>query len=232
MSRMQGRLAADVREALAWLKRRGSRRNRAGMARFGIVTTKAFGVPMAKMEPLARRLRPDHDLALALWESGWHDARMLATMIDDPSRVTSAQMERWCRDFDTWAVCDTACFKLFDRSALAWRKIAPWSRRRGEYQKRAAFALIASLALHDKAAEDAAFLRVLPLVEEAASDERNFVKKGVNWALRAIGHRNAHLHRAATAAATRLADSPDSTARWVGNDALRDLAKYAARKKF
>lgn len=226
------RPGANVRSTLAWLKRRGSRRNREGMMRFGIVTGKAFGVSMATMEPLARRLYPDHDLAQGLWKSGWHDARMLATMIDDPACVTSDQMERWCRDFDTWAVCDTACFKLFDRSPLAWGKVGPWSRRRGEYQKRAAFALLASLALHDKSAPDAAFLRVLPLVETAASDERNFVKKGVSWALRAIGHRNVRLHREATAAATRLAGSSDPAARWVGKDALRDLGKYAARKKF
>ncbi len=147
-----------VEETLAWLRRRGSKRNRDGMARYGIVTDKAFGVSMATMASLARRLRPDHGLALALWASGWHDARMLATLIDDPARVTSQQMDRWWRDFDTWAICDTACFKLFDRSPLAWKKIRPWSRRRGEYEKRAAFALIASLALHDKKSEDAKFL--------------------------------------------------------------------------
>jgi 3-methyladenine DNA glycosylase AlkD len=227
--------AATVRDqvasTLAWLKRRGSTRNRDGMARFGIVTAKAFGVSMATMEPLAKRLRPDHQLALALWETGWHDARMLASMIDDPAAVTSGQMERWCRDFDTWAVCDTACFKLFDRSPLAWKKVGPWSRRRREYEKRAAFALIASLALHDGAAPDAAFLRALPLIEKASADERNFVRKGVNWALRAIGHRNARLHRAAVSVARRLAASPDRTPRWIGKDALRDLERYAARKR-
>jgi 3-methyladenine DNA glycosylase AlkD len=221
-----------VKETLAWLERRGSRRNREGMARFGIVTGKAFGVSMGKMEPLARRLRPDHDLAVALWETGWHDARMLATMIDDPARVTASQMERWCGDFDTWAVCDTACFKLFDRSPLAWARIRPWSRRRGEYEKRAAFALIASLALHDKKADDAKFLALLPIIEKAADDERNFVKKGVNWALRAIGHRNQRLHRAATAVATRLASSADPTPRWVGKDALRDLQRESVRRRF
>jgi 3-methyladenine DNA glycosylase AlkD len=222
--------AGTLRATLAWLERRGSKRNRDGMARFGIVTAKAFGVSMATMEPLARRLRPDHELALALWKSGWHDARMLATMIDDPARLTAAQMERWCADFDTWAVCDTACCKLFDRSPLAWGRIRPWSRRRGEYQKRAAFALIAALAVHDKQAADAQFRAVLPLIEAASRDERNFVRKGVNWALRAIGHRNAALNRAATVVATRLATSTGATPRWIGKDALRDLARYAARK--
>jgi 3-methyladenine DNA glycosylase AlkD len=225
-------LAADVRTTLAWLERRGTKRNRDGMARFAIVTPNAFGVSMATMEPLARRLRPDHDLAVALWKTGWHDARMLATMIDDPALVTSDQMERWCRDFDTWAVCDTACFKLFDRTALAWKKIRPWSRRRAEYEKRAAFALMASLALHDKKAPDEKFLVLLPIIQGAAGDERNFVKKGVSWALRAIGHRNVRLHGAASAVARRLAASPDSAARWVGKDASRDLARYARRKGF
>jgi 3-methyladenine DNA glycosylase AlkD len=202
------------------------------MARFGIVTAKAFGVSMAAMEPIAKRLRPDHELALALWESGWHDARMLATMIDDPAQVTSAQMERWCRDFDTWAVCDTACFTLFDRSPLAWTKVRVWSRRRREYEKRAAFALMASLTVHHKEAPDATFLPWLPIIARASTDDRNFVKKGVTWALRAIGHRNVRLHRAATVLAKRLAASDDRTARWVGRDALRDLARDAARKGY
>jgi 3-methyladenine DNA glycosylase AlkD len=219
-----------LRHTLAWLQRQGRKRNRDGMARFGIVSPKIFGVSMATMEPMAKRLRHDHELAVALWESGWHDARMLATMIDEPSRVTGAQMERWCGGFDTWAVCDTACCKLFDRSPLAWKKVALWSRRRAEYEKRAAFALIAALAVHDQAAPDARFLAMLPLIERASSDERNFVKKGVSWALRAIGHRNPRLHRAATVVARRLAGSRDPTARWIGKDALRDLARHAARK--
>ena len=215
----------EVKTTLAWLERRGTKRNREGMARYGIVTPKAFGVSMATMAALVRRLRPNHELALALWETGWHDARMLATLIDDPPLVTSAQMEKWCHDFDTWAICDTACFKLFDRSPLAWRKVRLWSRRRGEFEKRAAFALLASLALHDKSAPDTVFLRELPLIEGAAVDGRNFVKKGVSWALRGIGHRNARLHRAAMAVATRLAASPDPASRWVGKDALRDLGR-------
>jgi 3-methyladenine DNA glycosylase AlkD len=221
-----------VRDTLAWLERRGSKKNRDGMARYAIVAPKAFGVSMATMEPLAKRLRPDHDLAVGLWATEWHEARMLASLIDDPARVTSGQMARWCRDFNNWAVCDTACFKLFDRSPLAWGRIRPWARRRAEFEKRAAFALVASLALHDKAASDAKFLALLPLIVRASDDDRNFVKKGVNWALRAIGHRNARLHKAATDVAARLAASADSTPRWIGKDALRDLARYAARKQF
>jgi 3-methyladenine DNA glycosylase AlkD len=223
---------AKVERALGWLRRRGSQRNRDGMARFGIVTPKAFGVSMAAMEPLARRLRPDHALALALWDTGWHDARMLATMIDEPSRVTAAQMEQWCRDFDTWAVCDTACMKLFDRTPFAWTKIRAWSRRRGEYQKRAAFALLASLAVHDKKSPDDRFLALFPIVERAATDPRNYVRKGVSWALRAIGHRNPRLHAAATKLATRLAAAPNATSRWIGKDALRDLQRATVLRRF
>jgi 3-methyladenine DNA glycosylase AlkD len=224
--------AARVRDTLAWLERRGTKKNRDGMARYAITSAKSFGVSMATMGPMARRLRPDHSLALALWDTGWFEARMLATMVDDPARVTSRQMESWCRDFDNWAICETACFKLFDRVPLAWKKVGPWSRRRAEFEKRAAFALMASLALHDKKAADEQFLALLPIVERASGDGRNFVKKGVNWALRAIGHRNARLHGAATDVAARLAASPDPTSRWIGKDALRDLARYKARFRF
>src|SRR5262249_60696500 len=138
----------------------------------------------------------------------WYEARMLATFVDEPELVTPAQMDRWCRDFDSWAICDTACFHLFDRTPHAWRKVAQWSRRRDEFAKRAAFALLACLALHDKNAGDEPFLKCLPLVESAAEDERNFVKKGVSWALRLIGRRNLKLNAAAVAIAKRLATSP------------------------
>lgn len=223
-------LAADVSATLTWLERHGSRRNRDGLTRYGIVAPRAFGVSMASLERVALRLRPNHELALALWDTGWYEARMLATLIDDPASVTARQMEQWCRDFDNWAICDTACFKLFDRTPLAWTKIRPWSRRRAEFERRAAFALIASLALHDRVAADAKFRAILPIVEKTARDERNFVKKGVSWALRAIGRRNAALRQAATAVAQSLATSSDSTARSIGKEALRDFARQPARK--
>ncbi|MEO8482373.1 MAG: DNA alkylation repair protein [Acidobacteriota bacterium] len=215
-------IAADV---LAWLRHRGSRRNVEGMARFAIHSEKAFGVSMATMKPLASRLRPNHDLALQLWESGWHEARMLATLIDDPARVTVTQMNAWARDFDNWAVCDTACFHLFDRTPLVWKVLARWAASPREFVKRAAFALVASLALHDRDTSDDAFVALLPTIERAAADDRNFVKKGVNWALRSVGERSPFTHTAALTLARRLASSAAPAPRWVGQDALRDLKR-------
>ena len=197
------------------------------MARFGIRSDKAFGVSMATMRPLLKRLGRDHDLALALWETGWLEARILAGFIDEPARVTSVQMDRWRQDFDNWAVCDSTCIHLFSRTPHAWRKVALWSRRRDEFGKRATFAMLAALAVHDKAAPDAAFERALVLVEAAASDERNFVKKAVNWALRQIGKRNRRLNAAAVSVARRLAVLSEAAPRWVGKDALRELTSPA-----
>jgi 3-methyladenine DNA glycosylase AlkD len=156
---------------------------------------------------------------------------MLVAFVADPARVTPAQMDRWAKDFDNWAICDHVCFHLFDKTPHAWAKITQWSGRREEFVKRAAFALLASVALHDKKAPDEPFLAALPLIEREATDDRNFVKKGVSWALRGIGHRNARLHAAALGLAERLAASPDATARWVGRDAVRDLARPLRSRK-
>ena len=217
-----------VAEALAYLERRGTKKNRDGMARYAIVADKVFGVSVGDIRAYAKRTGQDHALALALWKTGWYEARMLAPFVDEPSRVTPAQMDRWARDFDNWAVCDHACFHLFDKTPHAYAKARLWAARKEEFVKRAAFALIASLALHDKKGPDAPFLRFLPLIERAATDERNFVKKGVSWALRGIGHRNPAMRAAALRSAERLAASGDRTARWVGKDALRDLNRSAA----
>jgi 3-methyladenine DNA glycosylase AlkD len=216
---------------LDWLERRGTKRNRDGMARYGIVAKKAYGVSVAELQQLGKRIGRDHALAEALWKTGWYEARMLTAFIDDPVRLTPAQMDRRVKDFENWAICDTLCFHLFDRSPHAWKRIGPWSRSHEEFVKRAAFALLASLALHDRTAPDSAFLRSLPLIERAASDERNFVKKGVSWALRSVGHRNQASHGAALALAGRLAKSPDAAPRWVGRDALRDLTRPAVKRK-
>jgi 3-methyladenine DNA glycosylase AlkD len=224
-------IAADVAMALAWLERRGSKKNRDGMARYGIVAKKAFGVSMATMQTLAKRLGRNHALARALWDTEWYEARILTSFVGEPARLTAAEMDRWCRDFDNWAICDTLCFHLFDESPHAWDKVGQWARRRAEFEKRAAFALLAALALHDKAAPDARFRTSLRLIAAAATDERNFVKKGVSWALRAIGHRSLPLHTAAIDLATTLARSDDATARWVGKDALRDLQRPAIRQR-
>jgi 3-methyladenine DNA glycosylase AlkD len=223
--------AADAAAALAWLKRHGTKSNRDGFARYRIHTDKAFGVSMGHIQGLGKRLGRQHDLAAALWDSGWYEARLLASYVDDPARVTSGQMDRWCRDFDNWGICDTVCFCLFDKTPHAWTKVAKWSGHREEFVKRAAFALLASLSLHDKAAGNEPFLESLRFIERAATDERNFVKKGVSWALRSIGRRNAALHSSAVEVARRLAASPEPPPRWVGKDALRDILRPAVTRR-
>jgi 3-methyladenine DNA glycosylase AlkD len=227
---------SHVQKVLAWLQKRGTRRNREGMARYGIVARHVFGVSVADIRALARTLGRDHDLALALWDTGWHEARLLTAFVDDPSRVTAAQMDRWVKDFDNWAVCDGLCFHLFDKTPHAWRKIELWSGRREEFVKRAAFALLVGVGLHDKTADDSLFEKTLPLIERAASDDRNYVKKGVSWALRVIGRRSVSLNVSAVALAERLTTSAHPGARWVGRDAYRELTSAAvqgrlARKK-
>lgn len=221
----------QLQATLDWLKKTGAKRVRDGMARFAIPADKAFGITVGALRQYAKKLGPNHELALALWESGWYEARMLATFVAEPALVTPALMDRWCREFDNWAICDTACFHLFDRTAHAWSKLEPWSRRSKEFEKRAAFALHWSLSTHDKSAADAQFLMGLKLIERAADDERNFVKKAVNMALRAIGKRNPVLHDAAVATARRLAESTNATSRWVGKDALRELTSAVVTKR-
>ncbi len=214
---------ADPQPAVQWLKRHGTKSHRDGLARFAIPTERALGVTMGQIQTLAKQLGRNHALAQALWDTEWLEARMLAAYVDDPSEVTAAQMDRWCRAFDNWAVCDTVCFALFDRTPHAWRKVSQWASRKGEYEKRAAFALLWGLTVHDKAAGNEPFLMGLALIERAATDDRLYVKKAVNMALRATGKRNAALHQAALAVSKHLAASDDATARWVGKDAMREL---------
>ncbi len=223
---------AQVREALAWLEQQGSKRVRDDMrTRYGIIAPKAFGVPVGVIQQLAKRLGRSHELAAALWATGWYEARMLTAYVDEPERVTAAQMDRWARQFDNWGICDTLCFCLFDRTPHAWKKVEQWSRRDEEFVKRAAFALLASLAGHDRTSGDEPFLRSLGLIERAATDERNFVRKGVSWALRSMGRRGPAVRAAALELAGRLAASADRTARSVGKEGLRDLAKMKQRAK-
>ncbi|HKY97251.1 MAG TPA: DNA alkylation repair protein [Gemmatimonadaceae bacterium] len=221
-----------VATSLEWLQKRGTKRNRDGMARYGIVAPKSFGVSMATMQPYARKLGRDHELALALWDTEWLEARMLAAFVDEPERITSRQMDQWARDFDNWAICDTVCFKLFDQTPHAWKKIDAWSRRSDEFVKRAAFALLASVALHRKKEADAPFVKSLAIIEREASDSRNFVKKGVSWSLRSIGHRNANLNARAQKLAGKLSESTDATERWIGKDVLRDITRPQILKRF
>ena len=217
----------EAEAVVAELRGLGSEENRAGMARFGINTRKAFGVSMTAMRPIARRFRRRHDLALALWATGWHEARILAALIDDPKLVTSRQMDAWAADFDSWDLCDQACMKLFARTPHVEAKVARWAKDKREFVRRAAFATVAGYAVHAKGVPDSAFLPFLSAVEKCATDERNFVKKAVNWALRQIGKRSPGLHRPALALARRLAADDDSTARWIGKDAVRELTDPA-----
>ena len=205
--------------------------NVAGLARFGIVTKKVYGVPAPALRKLAKQIGRDHDLARRLWATGILDARTLAALIDDPAQVTEEQMESWVAEFDNWAICDGCCSNLFDRTPFANRKAVEWSARKEEYVKRAAFSLMAALAVHDKQASDAAFRRFLPLIERASDDDRNFVKKAVNWALRQIGKRNLALNAKAIAAAERVRARGTRTARWIAADALRELRSEAVQKR-
>jgi 3-methyladenine DNA glycosylase AlkD len=223
------RLTKD--QVLKWLERKGTRFNVEGMARYGIHTPRAFGVSMSTMQPLAKRLGTDHSLAAVLWKSGWHEARILAALVEDPRQVTPQQMNAWAADFDNWAICDTTCLRLFGRTPFAWEKARQWSTSPREFVKRAAFALMASLAGGDKTASNAQFLDLLPLIEQGAHDERNFVKKGVNWALRRIGTRNLALNAAALELAKRLSRSDEAPCRWIGKDALRVLATQKMRSR-
>jgi len=178
-------------------------------------------------QKLAKRLGRSHDLAAELWKSGIYEARMLAAYVDEPERVTAAQMDRWARDFDSWGICDTVCFALFDRAPDRWARVDAWAASEREFVKRAAFALLWGLTRHDKAAPDANYLHGLDLIEAAADDERHFVQKAVNMALRATGKRNPALRKAAAVVAKRLAAAESPASSWVGRDALRELVPLA-----
>jgi 3-methyladenine DNA glycosylase AlkD len=216
-------IASKSKTIIAELKGLGSEENRIGQARFGINTNRALGVSMAALRPMARKLKRDHDLSLALWASGIHEARILAALIADPKLVTPKQMDAWAAEFDSWDLCDQACMKLFARTPHVAAKAAKWAKDRREFVRRAAFATIAGYAVHAKKEPDATFLPFLDLIEEHATDPRNFVKKAVNWALRQIGKRSRGLHSPALVLAERLAASEDKTARWIGRDAAKEL---------
>jgi 3-methyladenine DNA glycosylase AlkD len=216
-------LLADV---MARLRKRGSRKNVDGMARYGIVARKVLGVSVGEIREMAKGIGRDRALATALWKTEVHEARMLACFVEDPSEISVAQMDRWVSAFDNWAICDTACFHLFDKSPHAFGRVRAWASDDREFVRRAAFALLASLALHDKTRKDSDFLKTLPLIALLAADGRNFVKKGISWALRSIGHRKSpSLRDAALALARTLSSSEKPAARWIGRDALRDLTR-------
>jgi 3-methyladenine DNA glycosylase AlkD len=221
----------EVQAALQWLKSHATRATLDGMARFAIPSDKAYGVSMKDIKALGKKLGRNHKLASALWDTGVYEARMLASFVGDPAALTSAQMDRWCKEFDNWAVCDAMSFNLFDRTPHAWSKVSAWSRKRKEFEKRAAFALLWSLTVHDKQAGDERFVQGLALVERAAEDPRNFVKKAVNMALRAVGKRNRALNGKALDLARRLARSANDTTRWIGTDAVRELSSKSVIRR-
>jgi len=217
-------LEEQVAAAMNWLRAHSSRATRDGMARYGIPADHALGVAMKDIKQLGGQLGRHHQLAQALWDTGVYEARMLTQFVADPTRISAAEMDRWCKAFDNWAYCDALSFNLFDRTPQAWNMVDRWAVSRQEFVRRTAFALLWSLALHDRDAPDSAFRHGLQLIEDAATDERHYVKKAVSMALKAIARRTA-LKTPAAALASRLAASDDLTARWIGKDALRDFAR-------
>ena len=220
-----------VERAVAELQQYAEARNVEGMARFGIRAEKVYGVSKSRLDEVARKIGKNHELGKRLWETGIHDARLLGMLISDPAKVTAKQMEHWVKDFDNWDVCDGTCCHLFVDAKPAWAKAFEWSRRKREFAKRAGFALAAYLAIHDKAAGDAGFERFLKAIEREAWDERNFVRKGVNWALRNIGKRNLRLNRKAIACAERISNKGTPVGRWIAADALRELKSEAVQQR-
>jgi 3-methyladenine DNA glycosylase AlkD len=215
-------------DILKRLQRAGSAANVAGMARYGIRPAKAYGVATPAIRSIAKELGSNTGLASVLWSTNVLEARILASMIADPQQMPEEEVERWVREFDCWSVCDSACIGMLWKTPYAWRKVREWSRREPEYERRAAFALLAGLAVHDKTATDKQFISALRLVSKAARDDRNFVKKAVNWALRQIGKRNPVLREAAIETAESLIATDSRAARWIGHDALRELRRKAA----
>ena len=220
-----------IREALSTLKRQANPANVAGMARFGINPRGTLGVSIPALRKLAKEIGRDHALARQLWVSGIHEARVLAGLIADPAALTEREMERWVHDFDSWDICDQVCSNLFDKTPWAWKKAVEWTSRDKEFVKRAGFVLMAALSVHDKAAPDAGFLAFLPIIRREAVDDRNFVKKAVNWALRQIGKRNERLRKAAVKTAKNIRKIDSRSARWIAADALRELQAVRKRKK-
>jgi 3-methyladenine DNA glycosylase AlkD len=202
-----------------------------GMARFGINPHNTYGISIPNIRKIAKETGGNHLLAQQLWESGVHEARMLACMIDDPKVVGERQIESWVKGFDSWDVCDQCCSSLFDRTGFAYKKAVEWSRRKEEFVKRAGFALMAALSVHDKEAKDGEFLKFLPIIKREANDDRNFVKKAVNWALRQIGKRNKNLNMAAIETAEEIQRMDSKSARWIASDALRELKSPAVQKR-
>lgn len=221
----------DAGRVVLRLRTMSNAANVRGMMRFGISPHNTLGVSVPDLRMIAKETGTNHGLALELWRTGIHEARNLAGLIDDPSAVTETQMERWAGDFDSWDICDGVCSNLFDKTPFAAAKARAWSRRKEEYVKRAGFVLMAALAVHDKEAADKLFESFLPIIKRESIDDRNFVRKAVNWALRQIGKRNVNLNRVAIRTAKEIQRIDSRAAKWVATDALRELEGPAVARK-
>jgi 3-methyladenine DNA glycosylase AlkD len=222
---------ASLVEVLQKLKSKARPDQLEGMARYAIVGEGRLGVSIPEMRKLAKEIGKDHKLALELWKTGIPDARIVAGMVAEPDKLTEKQMEDWVKDFDSWDVCDQVCMNLFEKAPLVVKKIHDWSQREEEFIKRTAYSLIACLAWHDKEAKNETFVNLFPLIKDGATDERNFVKKAVNWALRNIGKRNPALNRAAIELAQEIKELDSKSARWIANDALRELQSDTVQQR-
>lgn len=221
----------NVQEAIKELKKHAVPKNKEGMARFGIETKYALGVSLPHIRNLGKKIGKDHKLATQLWDTKIHEARILACLVDDPNQVTEKQLEKWVKDFDSWDVCDQCCSNLFDKTSFAWKKALEWVKRKEEFEKRAGFVMMACLSVHDKKASDKEFIKFLPIIKKESNDERNFVRKAVNWALRQIGKRNTALNKAAIKTAKEIRKMDSKAARWIASDALRELESNAIQKR-
>lgn len=218
-------------ELIKKIKSMENQENLKGMARFGINTKNAHGVPVYKLRALAKETGKNHELALKLWATDIHEAQLLAALIDEPDKVKEKQMETWVKDLDSWDTCDIVCTNLFDRTPYAYEKAFEWSKREEEFVKRAGFVLIAGLTVHDKTAPDEKFIQYLPVIEKESVDGRNFVKKAINWALRSIGKRNLALNKKAIKVAERIKTKEDKSSRWIASDALRELKSQKIQER-
>jgi 3-methyladenine DNA glycosylase AlkD len=225
------KMSEECSSAINELKRLSDPANVAGMARYGISTLGTLGVSMPAIRSLAKRIGRNHQLGLELWDSGYHEARILAALVADPRRTDRALMESWAQDFDSWDVCDQVCNSLFSKVSQAYEVIPDWTAREEEFVRRAGFVMMAALAVHDKKADDRSFLSFLSLIEERADDDRNYVKKAVNWALRQIGKRGSMLREECIACAERLRSRDAPRSKWIASDALRELRSEAVVRR-
>ncbi len=222
---------ASVEEVLKKLRAQAKPENVGGMTRYGMIADRRLGVSVPDMRKIAKEVGKDHRLALELWTTGIPEAKIVASMIDEPEKLTEEQMEAWVTGINSWDICDQVCMNLFEKTPLAWKKIRDWAERDEEFVKRTAFSLIACLAWHNKEAEDEKFIELFPVIKQGATDERNFVKKAVNWALRNIGKRNPNLSKAALKAAKEIQQIDCKTAHWVASNAIKELESEAVQRR-